>query len=1190
MEKESIAIVGLACRYPGANTVNEFWDNLINGYDAIQAPPPSRHKHWLNDIRGGFVSDIDAFDAEFFGISANDAVLMDPQHRILLETTWHALEDAGYDPRRILGTDVSVFVGTAGNEYEQLVIQNDKNPRLESHLGIHPAAIAGRLSHQFGLCGKSITINTACSSSLVAIELACQDLCFNQSTLAICAGVNSIFSPHISERLNNSNWLSRQGICKSFDSDADGYVRSEGVGVAVLKLYSQAKADGDRIYAVVRDCCVRHNGRGNGLALPSMPAQVDILSKIYLNSDINPDSIFYIEASAVGAKVGDVIELKALGSVIGKQRSVGNPLRVGSIKPNIGNSEAASGMAGFIKVALSIFHKRLVPTIHYKSTSPVISLDKLGLRVQTSLEDLSGSDLIMRAGVSSFGFSGTNAHILLEEIPREKRPEPSCCPLQLIILSAKTITSLKKLSDNFYDFLTKSPGSAYANISFTANLKRCHFEHRLAIVASSKEQLIRNLSEYLSAGSNQYITQYNAVRPSRPPQYGFEFTGKCRFSRHAFNYAYAGYEQFRSSLTSCEQIIKSHFNLDLADAVDAESAVATIDDNLRNLLAEYIVYQLLLSWGLNPYLCTGAGLGVYSAACCAGIITIDDVIQLMINGNGIKHQIVTKPSKRVFYSSCSHIILRPGDIADASLWEKVTKSASSIHSVGSNTPESEALLSLHIGTGKVNNSDNINNKYDNYKHNISRGNESGDSGGSASALSIESLLFSLISLSREGVDINLDLVCRYKNCQILSLPAYPFEKQRFLVGETVEHLSSDTPIFKGVDRDLLELLPPSTELQRQLHALWSEVLGHTDFGITDNFFLVGGNSLAAAHLAAGIQKAMGFTATMAQIFLHSTIKQQSDWLHQIDNHDATHYSENRKYVETEKNLVILQPLGQLSPLFLIHGMTGGIGHYIELARAFAPRRPVFGLQSDDQSDPSQISKTVKAIAEKYADQIMQVQSEGVIHLLGYSAGGWYAHAVAAALVNRGATIGMFAILDSDAIARVHRRVGMKILAIRLLTGVRLQLLPFMMNPSDQPLRRMIRMLKDIFNQLELLLNLSLMRRPLIRLFRPELAASGYGYVHSNHQNIRLLKCSYRPKRLPIAVDLFTPEPNVRTLAPLWRFYCQAGITVHPMFETHEDFYKKPELVPILAAALEEALQRAESAAEAAAVRPGFTSR
>jgi len=1189
MEKEPIAIVGLACRYPGANTINEFWDNLINGYDAIQATPSNRYKHWLNDICGGFVSDIDAFDAEFFGISANDAVLMDPQHRILLETTWHALEDAGYDPRRLLGADVSVFVGSAGNEYEQLMVQYDKNPRLESHLGIHPAVIAGRLSHQFGLCGKSITINTACSSSLVAIELACQDLWFNKSTLAICAGVNLIFSPHVSERFNNSDWLSHQGICKSFDLDADGYVRSEGVGVAVLKLYSQAKADGDRIYAVVRDCCVRHNGRGNGLALPSMPAQVDILSKIYSDSGINPDSIFYIETSAVGAKVGDVIELKALGAVIGKQRSFGNPLRVGSIKPNIGNSEGASSMAGFIKVALSIFHKKLVPTIHYKSTSPVISLDKLGLRVQTSLEDLSGSHLIMRAGVSSFGFSGTNAHILLEEVPREKRLEPSCCPLQLIILSAKTIPSLKKLSDNFYGFLTESPESAYADISFTANLKRCHFEQRLAIVAGSKEQLISNLSDYLNTGSNQYIMQYKVAKLSKLPQYGFEFTGKCRLSRHAFDYAYASYEPFRSSLTSCEQIIKSHFNLDLADAVDADSAVAAIDNNLRNLLAEYIVYQLLLSWGLNPYICTGDGLGVYSAACCAGIITIDDVIQLIINGNGTKHQIVTKPSKRIFYSSYSHIILCPGDIADASLWRKIIKSASSINSIDSNAPELEAFLSLHIGTGKVNNSDAINRKYDDYRHNnVDLKNESDDKiddndSLTAPALSIESLLSSLISLSREGVDINLDLICRYKDCQILSLPPYPFEKQRFLIGEAVENLSPDTPIFKGVDRDLLELLPPTTELQRQLHALWSEVLGHTDFGITDNFFLVGGNSLVAAHLATGIKKNFEFSATIAQLFLRTTISEQADWIREkSNNYTVCDQDQQPCGGRANSNLVVLQPLGEKLPVFAIHGIVNSMTHFVYLARELAPHRKIFGLQHDDNTDQVLGFTTVEAMAAKYADQILQVQPEGMIHILGYSTGGWYAHAVADALLQRGASIGVFAVFDSYALAKTHRRLGVKIMARKFSHQLIPYVQSFVMPAADQKRRHIIRGLITRLNRdFEYFLN--------FRVPHP-FRETRRGVADHRDPYVRFLKKSYRPRRLPIAVNLFTSKPNARTLAPLWSFYCQAGITVHPVFEDHADFYQKPQLAPVLVAALEEALQRTESAAEAATVRPGFTSR
>ncbi len=389
---ESIAIVGIGCRFPGATGPDAFWKLLRDGVEGVGPIPESR---WdveaLGDIevprRGGFVEGIDRFDADFFGISPREAALFDPQHRMLLELTWEALEDGGQVPERLAGTAVGVFVGISTNDYAQLQAMRGGPSDGFRITGSADSIAANRISHHFDFHGPSLAIDTACSSSLVAVHMACRSLRDDECELAVAGGVNLILLPEVFANFAKAGFLSPGGRCRTFDAAADGYVRSEGAGMVVLKPVSRALADGDPIYAVIRGGAVNQDGRTNGLTAPYRSAQEAVLRAAYRQAGVSPGEVDYIEAHDTGTLLGDPIELAALGAVLGEGRGPDRPCALGSVKTNVGHLEAASGVAGLIKTALALHHRAIPPSLHFSRPNPHIAYEDLPLRVQREFDD-----------------------------------------------------------------------------------------------------------------------------------------------------------------------------------------------------------------------------------------------------------------------------------------------------------------------------------------------------------------------------------------------------------------------------------------------------------------------------------------------------------------------------------------------------------------------------------------------------------------------------------------------------------------------------------------------------------------------------------------------------------------------------------------------------------------------------------
>ncbi|BAC89882.1 gll1941 [Gloeobacter violaceus PCC 7421] len=510
MDREPIAIVGMGCRFPGGvDSPGQFWQLLCDGADAISDLPPARWN--LADLdtlepgasemkharRGGFLEQVDRFDAEFFGISPREAVTIDPQQRLVLEVAWEALEDACQIPGRLAGTRTGVFVGLSSFDYYELLMADGRNFDAYLGTGNTNCVAANRLSYVLDLKGPSLAVDAACSSSLVAVHLACQSLWNGESDLCVAAGVHVMLSPRITMSFIKAGMMAADGRCKTFDARADGYVRSEGAGALILKPQSSALADGNRIYAVIRGSGTNHNGRSNGLTAPNPRAQESLLRQVWRQADVLPGQVQYVEAHGTGTALGDAMESKALGAVLCEGYPSGRSCLVGSVKTNIGHLEAAAGIAGIIKVALALHHRRIPPNLHFEQPNPHIPFERLPLQVVRELTPWEPGGELRLAGVSAFGFGGTNAHLLLQEAPPEPPAPPNHPTIpHLLTLTARSDAALRQLAGRFANHLDAAHPAHLPDICFSANTGRTLFAFRLALVAEHPAEMAGLLAAF----------------------------------------------------------------------------------------------------------------------------------------------------------------------------------------------------------------------------------------------------------------------------------------------------------------------------------------------------------------------------------------------------------------------------------------------------------------------------------------------------------------------------------------------------------------------------------------------------------------------------------------------------------------------------------------------------------------------
>lgn len=648
---EPIAIIGLGCRFPGgANSPEAYWQNLRDGVDAIAPIPPTRwdidtYYDRDSDIpgkmyarAGGFIDDVDKFDPYFFEISPREAIGTDPQHRLLLEVSYSALENAGLAPESLKGSRTGVFVGISFDDYSRLTLNSGDSTRIDAHssLGNTRSIAAGRLSYALDLQGPSLQLDTACSSSLLTVHLACQSLRSGECNVALAGGVNLILSPETTISLCKLKALSVQGACKTFDASADGYVRGEGCGIVVLKRLEDAIASNDNILAVIRGSAVNHDGRSNGLTAPNGSAQESLIRQALINANVKSRDIQYVEAHGTGTALGDPIEVLALDKVLGEGRTSETPLIIGSVKTNIGHLESAAGIASLIKVVLSLQHERIPPHLHLTNPNPYIPWGKLSIKVPQTLTPWQDAEGFRLAGVSSFGMSGTNVHLIVENAPKKQVRQTSVeRPVRILTLSAKTESALQSVASNYTTFLSEHPDLSMADVCFTSNVGRSHFNHRAAFIFASKTELDRQLEAFTSEKEIPGLLKGKTI--NKRSKLAFLFTGQGSQYTGMGRQLYETSPTFRNTLDRCTEILQSYLETPLLEVLypkNPESSAAkllheTAYTQPALFALEYSLYQLWKSWGIEPDIVMGHSVGEYVAACVAGVFSLEDGLRLI---------------------------------------------------------------------------------------------------------------------------------------------------------------------------------------------------------------------------------------------------------------------------------------------------------------------------------------------------------------------------------------------------------------------------------------------------------------------------------------------------------------------------------------------------------------------------------
>lgn len=643
-----IAIVGLGCRFPGgADSPEAFWALLENRVDAVSEVPADRWDvETLFDANpaaagkvasrwGGFLSGIDRFDPYFFGIAPREASRMDPQQRLWLEVAWEAFEDAGLTMDALAGSATGVFLGLHSHSSDYFWLQLSDPAQMDAFTGpgnAHNIA-AGRLAYLLDLRGPAITVDTACSSSLVAVHMACQSLRAGDCRTAIAGGVNAMLSPIWSIPLSRMQMLSPTGRCRAFDEAADGFVRGEGAGAVVLKRLNDAVADGDRVLAVIRGSALNQDGRTNGITAPNGLAQRALLRDALRNAGVRARDITHVETHGTGTALGDPIEFEALAEVLGEGRPAEQPCLLGAVKSNLGHLEGAAGIAGLIKVVLSLQHEAIPPVVHFRTLNTHIDADARMFSVPATVQPWTGERRI--AGVSSFGWSGTNAHVIVEQPPPlpaaarsgESRP-------RVLLVSARSGEALRAQAARYSTFLRN--GGARTDIGdlcATAALRRTHHEHRLAAVGESAQDLAAALDAY-AGGSKPWTVAEGQVRPGRPPAVTFVFCGQ---GPQAAGMGAELFEQepvFRAAIEQCDALAAPVAGWSIVEELRAPAEHSRLD---RTAYAQPVLFALQVAlvelWrsrGVRPSCVVGHSVGEIAAAWSAGVLSLPDAMRIAV--------------------------------------------------------------------------------------------------------------------------------------------------------------------------------------------------------------------------------------------------------------------------------------------------------------------------------------------------------------------------------------------------------------------------------------------------------------------------------------------------------------------------------------------------------------------------------
>ncbi|MDZ7967788.1 MAG: SDR family NAD(P)-dependent oxidoreductase [Nostoc sp. DedSLP03] len=669
VNQSDIAVIGMSCRFPGANNIDEFWQNLCNGVESISFfsdeeiikagvdPVLVKNPHYVK--AKPILSDVESFDADFFGYSTKEAELLDPQQRLLLECAWESLETAGYNPLTYNGA-IGIYAGAVMNTYllnnvypnrHQLDINDNLQIATIDSMGGLQMMVANdkdylttRISYKLNLTGPSVNVQTACSTSLVAIHMACANLLSGESDMVLAGGVSVNAPQKVGHLYQEGMIVTPDGHCRAFDAKAQGTIFGSGVGLVVLKRLEDAIADGDNIYAVVKGSAVNNDGGTKvGYMAPNGDGQAAVVTEAMAMAGIDAETISYVEAHGTGTPLGDPIEIGGLTQAFRSSTQSKNFCGIGSVKTNVGHLQIASGVVGFIKTVLSLYHQKIPPSLHFEQPNPQLDLPNTPFYVNTTLQDWHSQDYPRRAGVNSLGIGGTNCHVILEEAPigiqnskfKIQNENSIERPYHLLAISAKTLNALDELRHRYREFLISNSGVSIADVCYTANTGREHFNHRLAIVADSREELVEKLADLTSSKSFQSNNKLTKI--------ALLFTGQGSQYINMGRKLYDTQPIFRQTLEQCDEILRPLLEHSLLEVLYSSQASSLLDRTAYTQPAlfaiEYALYQLWKSWGIEPDVVMGHSVGEYVAATVAGVFSLSDGLKLIAHRGRLMQQL-----------------------------------------------------------------------------------------------------------------------------------------------------------------------------------------------------------------------------------------------------------------------------------------------------------------------------------------------------------------------------------------------------------------------------------------------------------------------------------------------------------------------------------------------------------------------
>lgn len=658
-KEDAIAVVGIGCRFPGSsNDVNQFWDLLKNGKDAIVDVPKNRwdrHTYYNENRsfsgktvsqRGGFIDNIDKFDPGFFGITPREATFMDPQQRVLMEVSWEAMEDAGMVTKKYAGTDTGVFIGAFTLDYQHVQFDLDHLDQIDLHsaTGSMMTLVANRLSYVYDFTGPSIALDTACSGSLVAIHTACQNIRNKECGMAIAGGVLLNFAPQYTIAESRGGFLSPDGTCKTLDESANGYVRGEGAAVVVLKALKDAIADNDQIYSVILGSAVNQDGQTSGITVPNGESQKVAIKKACAQAEIDPCEVQYVEMHGTGTPVGDPIEANALGETYASGRDKDKPCIIASLKTNIGHTESVAGVAGLIKASLCLKEKQIPPHLHLKKINPAIDLDALNLKVPMELMDWPKHEGVAMAAVNSFGFGGTNAHAILAEapeIPMKKSPTEELT--RIFPISACSEAGLMAMAKKYHAFLEQGHLKNVYDLGYSMALRRDQHPFRLGVVAKNMDQLKESLSDYIADHPTLGVAE---GRQGEDSDLVFVFTGMgpqwWKMGRELMETETV----FMEAIKKCDEAFSKYANWSLLEAMCVDEETSEMSQTKlaqpANFAIQYGLIKLWESKGIKADVIVGHSAGEVAAFYHAGVLNFEDAIKVIYYRSSLQQRLTGK--------------------------------------------------------------------------------------------------------------------------------------------------------------------------------------------------------------------------------------------------------------------------------------------------------------------------------------------------------------------------------------------------------------------------------------------------------------------------------------------------------------------------------------------------------------------